>query len=371
MALRSLQLSEGGPITAAAGLAAALRDRGHEVTVSGHDDGLGDSAISGFPRPPGVRVLLFPLTSRLWEHSRRYAKWLRASAQEFDLVIINSTWISHVYFASRSCQHSKVPYIVRPHGCLTRSDMKHSALRKRIYLALVERRTLDCAVYVHCTGEAEQTDCRRLGIVNAAVVPLGVDPALLALDRGQARRSRLVFIGRIAKKKGLDIILRAMASPELAQSDVTLDVLGVDHVGMQPALESLAIELGVEDRVVFHGHVDEPVRADFLRKAGVLVLPSKDENFGLAVAEAMAAGVPVVITEFVSHAPLVAEYGAGRIASREPVDVARTVREIIDLDSDKYLEMSNAGRKLVADHYSWEKTADRVEAEFRDRAIRV
>jgi glycosyltransferase involved in cell wall biosynthesis len=359
IALRSVQLSEGGPITAAAGLADALAKSGHDVVVSGHDDGLGAQAVEGFPVRGDVAVKVFPRSSRLWEHSAAYRKWLNKHVRDFDLVLINSVWISHVFYASRACQDASVPYVIRPHGCLTKNDMKHSKLRKRVYLRLVERRHLKAAQFVHCTSQAEVDDCRNFGVKNARLIPLGVDQSLLQIGR-KMNRTCLLYVGRIAEKKGLDIAIAALSRPPLAEQEVRLDVLGVDHIGMQESLERLAKECGVEERVVFHGHVDEERRNDFLQRACALVLPSKDENFGLAVAEGLAAGVPAIITRNVSHAELLESYMAGLIVDRNAESVASAVDKILRLPDREYGEMSAAARQLVLDNYSWARTASLV-----------
>ena len=364
LALRSLQQAEGGPITAAFGLARALAQRGHEVTITAHDDGLGID-LSRAPCPDGVRVRLFPMTRRLWEHSTRYARWLRGNVSQYDLVIVNSLWISHVHHAARACQRTGTPYVIRPHGCLTESDMAHHRGRKRLYWMLEERANCRRAAFVHCTSDPEADNAKALGLDNVENIPLGVDEDLFTLEATSRRRSSVLFIGRIAEKKGVDILIRALAAPAATRAGLTLDVLGVDHRGLQPGLMTLAEELGVATRVTFHGHADAPVRAEFLRAAGMLALPSKDENFGLAVAEAMAAALPVVITPHVSHAHLVRERSAGIVADRSTDAFAAAMTELVTLPAAEYRTMAERAREAVRKAYSWDRTAELLEEAVR------
>src|SRR3712207_4213642 len=105
IAMRSLDQSEGGPITAAFGLADALRRRGHDVTIAAHDDGHPDAALPSGTHN-GVEVVIFPRTALAWEHSKEYASWLNAEVRNFDLVVINSLWISHVHYAAKACRRA-------------------------------------------------------------------------------------------------------------------------------------------------------------------------------------------------------------------------------------------------------------------------
>ena len=371
LALRSLQQAEGGPITAAFGLARALVMRGHEVTITAHDDGLGMESGLNATHPEDVRVMLFPLTRRLWEHSAEYARWLHSNVAHYDLVIVNSLWISHVHYAVKAAQRTGTPYIIRPHGCLTESDMAHHRGRKQLYWMLEERENCRRAILVHCTSESEADDARALGLLNVENIPLGVDEDLFALDAPQRRRTTVLFVGRIAEKKGVDILIRALATPVATQAGLRLDVLGVDHRSLQPSLMALADEMGVAARVTFHGHVDPQPRAEFLRTAGMLALPSKDENFGLAVAEAMAAALPVVITPHVSHARLVRERSAGLVVERSTKAFAAAMTELASMADADYPAMADRARAAVRESYSWHRTAELLEQAIRRRSCRT
>ena len=359
LAMRSLEQAEGGPITAAFGLSSSLIARGHDVTITAHDDGTSGGTSSRTQN--GITLITFPLTWRSWEHSAEYARWLRSNVEGFDVVVINSMWISHVYFAAKYAQKCGVPYILRPHGCLTTSDVSHHALRKRLYWLMIDREIAERALFVHCTSHQEAVDARALGLTNVENIPLGVEEGLFSLNLSGRVRNNVLFLGRIAEKKGLDILIRAIATDAATQTQLRVDVLGVDHRGLRAGLEQLARELAVEDRVSFHGHLEGEQRNSFLRKSGVLALPSKDENFGLAVAEAMAAGLPVVITPHVSHKDLIETNSAGFVVDRTPAAFGRALTGVAELPDDEYLAMQHRARRAVADSYSWDRTAALIE----------
>lgn len=355
LAMRSLDPSEGGPTTAAFGLAQGLSRRGHEVTLTAHDDGRSTSPdVTG---SEGLDIRLFPLSTRFWEHSRCYARWLQKSVKAYDLVIINSMWRSHVHYAAKACRAAGVPYIIRPHGCLTQSDLAHHAMRKRAYWLLKDRRICQRAAFVHCTSEQEAADARLLNPGRVEVIPLGVDRGMFGIDGGVRSRTSVLFLGRIAEKKGVDILVRSLAEEDGRQAGLTLDVVGGDHRGLQAGLEELARELQVSDRVAFHGHADANKRAQFLATAGVFALASKDENFGISTAEAMAAGLPVVITPHVSHAPLVQSTHSGLVVDRDAREFASALRSVATLPQSEFAAMGAAARAAAEEHFSWDRSA--------------
>lgn len=375
LSMRSLNPAEGGPITAAFGLSRALVRGGHSVTLAAHDDGLGVGVIKSRIRnvmgeSSQVDVEIFPRTVLAWELSVKYNRWLSHHAGDFDLVVINSLWISHVFAAARACRKHRVPYVIRPHGCLNVADWEHHKGRKDVYWRLIDRRNCASAAFLQCTSSAEKSDAEVRNLSNVVNIPLGVDPVLVGAPPASERdRSRLLYVGRIAEKKGIDLLIRSVADLASRGHEVHLDILGIDHRGLQRGLEDLAVQLSVKDRVNFRGHVEGADREPYFRSSGIFVLPSKDENFGIAVAEALSVGMPVVITPGVSHAPLVSRYGAGAVTERTANAVTEGIASIIDLPEDDYVSMARSCEELIADNFSWDRTASLLEDELKARGI--
>lgn len=359
LAMRSLEQAEGGPITAAFGLSRALQRRGHSVQITAHDDGAHDASTRVVDADVDVRF--FPRTTRVWEFSAEYARWLRLHVRDFDLVIINSLWIGHVHFAASAARRAGVPYVIRTHGCLNPADMSHNLTMKRIYWALEDKKNCSRALFIHSTSEQETGYIRAMGITNIETIPLGIDASKFELQPTVRDRTSVLFVGRIAKKKGIDILIEALAAPELSSEKYSLNILGVDHRGLQEGLEQLATDLGVRDRVHFRGHADEELRAEYLAKSGLFALPSSDENFGIAVAEAMASSLPVLVSPGVSHAAMLTSRSAGVVVERDVREVARGIASIAAMSDSDYAALAQRGRQAVEDLFSWDSVAERFE----------
>jgi glycosyltransferase involved in cell wall biosynthesis len=162
----------------------------------------------------------------------------------------------------------------------------------------------------------------------------------------------IVFLGRINWKKGLDLLIPAMAHTPGAR----LIVAGNDEECYQLKLESLARECGVSSRVSFIGPVHNEAKWQLLRSADVFALTSYSENFGNAVLEAMACGVPVVVTAGVGLASTVAAHDAGRVVEGTPAAIGEAIRNLLH-DREARRRLGANGRRIVAERFSWEGVA--------------
>jgi glycosyltransferase involved in cell wall biosynthesis len=363
ISMASVDPRRGGPSTAVRSLAATLVSQGHTVTVIAHDDGNGRDD----PEDAPYELLRFPLTSRIWQFSYEYLKWVRNNINRYDAVLVHSLFLSHSYFVPGLARKFKIPYAIRPHGSLNIKDMARNRMQKSMYLAAIERRNLLGAAFLFCTSEREAKEAIRYGNFRTEVIPLGVDSSVIA-DRNEdgVNRDLVAFIGRLTRKKGIEIVIQSMPSILAKNPNARFVVAGPDDENLQDGFEALARRLNVQESVTFPGHLDASGRNELLAQAGVFVLPSLDENFGIGVAEAMTAGVPVVITPGVSHASYVEEYKAGLVSTRDPENFASKVLAVQSADQDSYLDMSANARRLVREKYSWTRSAQRLASSFSD-----
>ncbi|WP_230119982.1 glycosyltransferase [Arthrobacter sp. Bi83] len=344
----------GGPSTAVRALASALTDQGHAVTIVAHDDK--SHAVQDDTLP--YEILRFPLTMRVWQFSAAYLSWVRKNISRYDAVLVHSLFLSHSFFVPLLARKTKVPYAIRPHGSLNIADMANNLPLKKVYLRAIEQRNLRSARFVFCTSQREADEAVRFGDFRTEVIPLGVDDSIRSgRDLALVDRNLIAFIGRLTRKKGVDIVVRSLPDILKVHPNAKIIVAGPDDEGLLDGFRQLASSLGVIDSISFPGHYGETARNELLAKAGVFILPSLDENFGIGVAEAMAAGVPVAITPGVSHAAYVPQYGAGIVSSRNPEVFATDVSRIIGLDQDAYSSMSHGAERLVQENYSWKRSA--------------
>ena len=368
----------GGPVAATHGLCKALAARGHEVTVfttDVHGTGTLDVPRAAPVVVDGVTVWYFPVAAprRLYRSPAMGAALVPGGGLQgvaaFDLVHLHSVFLWPTAAAARAARRAGVPYLVAPRGMLV-SDLlrRRGRLRKRLWIRLVERRTLARAAAIHATSELEAADLARLGLGLALppvrVVPNGVEiepllpdaPLSPAVRAALACPGLLLFLGRVSWKKGLDRLVAALAHAPQA----TLAIAGNDEEGYLATVERLAAEAGVAARVLRLGPVHGADKAALLHGAAALVLPSYSENFGNVVLEAMAAGCPVVVTPEVGLAATVAETGAGVVTSGEPALLGAALGRLL-ADPAARAAMGSRGAEAAARHFSWQAIAGRME----------
>jgi glycosyltransferase involved in cell wall biosynthesis len=372
----------GGPAVSVHGLSKALAARGHQVTVFTTDVHGATTLEVPRSRPvqfEGVTVWYFPVAfpRRLYRSPALRAALAQQleEDQSFDLVHLHSVFLLPTATAARSAERAGVPYLVAPRGMLVGDLLRRRGrLRKRLWLRLVERRTLERAAGLHATSdlEAEEAGCLGLPLPRVHVVANGVDierwdttreAGVAPLVReALAQRPLLLFLGRLSWKKGLDRLIDALALVPGA----TLAIAGNDQEACQAGLEQQAVAARINPRRIrYLGPVHGDDKAALLHYADVLVLPSHSENFGNVVLEAMAAGLPVVVTPQVGLADVVKEHGAGVVVKGHPPLLAAELRRLL-ADPAGRQEMGRRGKEAAARRFSWESVAARMEEVYAE-----
>jgi glycosyltransferase involved in cell wall biosynthesis len=217
---------------------------------------------------------------------------------------------------------------------------------------MIQRPVLEQATCFHATGDAEYEDIRRMGFRQpVAVIPNGID--LPQIDsRAQKKAARtLLYLGRLHPIKGLDVLLRAWHKLQLIYPTWTLRLAGPDARGFLSQLRALERDLGLE-RVQFLGELNGAAKWDELRAAEIFVLPSYSENFGVAVAEALASGVPAVVS---TAAPWQGLEGRGAGWWVEPTvqGVLSALHHAMKLSPEELRAMGTKGRTWMQEEFSW------------------
>lgn len=327
----------GGPSEGVRQFAGAAEERSHTVEIV-----CLDTPDAPFIKESQYAIhALGPATLRYGFCSRLYP-WLREHAGEYDAVIVNGIWQYHGLTTWRALRDSTVPYVVFTHGMLDpwfkrMYPLKH--LKKLAYWTLAERRILGESHAVIFTCEEERLlarqsfpnyNVREVVVGYGTSTPPGDSEAqrdlfLKAFPNLKGKRVAL-FIGRIHPKKACDILLQAYASVLKNEKDWMLVMAGPDQVGWQGQLTSLASELGISDQIVWTGMITGDMKWGALRASEFMILPSHQENFGIVVAEALACGVPVLISKKVNIWREVRSSNAG-LTENDDLDGTRTMLE--------------------------------------------
>ncbi|HEX6676027.1 MAG TPA: glycosyltransferase, partial [Actinomycetes bacterium] len=364
----SLDPRYGGPSVVVPRMCRALAARGHHVELLTTDpEGAGEAIEAGVTV---VRRRLHP--PRGWAASAGLGRWLRRRVGEFDVVHVHSLYLFHTWWASRCCRRARVPYVISPHGTLDPWHLAHRPRRKAAYTLLLEGRALRRAAAMHYTSVEELAHAaRHLGHgPRGFVVPPGVDrPPVrrLADDGGLAARhpelagrTLVTFLGRLTAKKRLDLLVEAFAEVAAAEPGAHLAVAGPDDEGIGAGVRARVARLGLAGRVSFLGLVTGAAKAALLGRSRVMVLASEDESFGVAVAEAMAAAIPVVVSEGVALHREVAAAGAGLVVPLAPGPLASAVLHFAS-DPEQAARCGANGRAWAWMRLSWDQAAKGLE----------
>jgi len=278
------------------------------------------------------------------------------------------TWPSRV--ARQWGKATGKPVVVSPHGMLEPWALANSAWKKRVFSWLVETDNLRGAACLHSLSIVEASNIRRLGYQNPiAVIPNGVDlapterppgPDEFELDfPAAAGRRLLLFLGRIHPKKGLPHLLRAWAAlrdeGRLDGEGWLLVVAGPDQLGHSSEVEALAASLGLRRHVRVTGPLHGNAKRRVLAAATGFVLPSFSEGFSMAVLEALAWKLPVIVTRQCNFDA--ESIGAGWVCEPNAESVAGRLRALLDTREDRRKEMGLAGRREIEKRYTWPNVA--------------
>ena len=371
----------GGPVFAVLGLTRELARQGHEVTVMTTNldgQGLLDVPLGRPVDLDGVEVWYFPIQRPRWyAFSRPLARALHEQVGRFDLVHVHTIFWWPTTVAAFSCRRKKVPYIIGPAGslspiCLSKSYERwwvslSSRTKKWLYLNTVGNLDLNRASAVHFTAAAEMEAARPLRLRPPGyVVPLGVElgeaeahsgsfPSPQALPQLRGKRM-VLFLSRLNPIKGLDRLIEALGILAARRGDFVFVIAGSGTRAYEEEVRALVRRHRLEDRTVFLGFVEGGSKWALLGEADVFVLSSYHENFGVAVVEAMAAGVPVVISDHVHIHSEVRQAGAGIVTTLDTVEIAAAIGRLLD-DERLRKEMGERGRRLARERFTWERVA--------------
>jgi glycosyltransferase involved in cell wall biosynthesis len=312
--------------------------------------------------------------------------WLFANHDRFDGVIVHALW-EYTGVAARIALRGRVPYVVFPHGMLDpyfrqAHPLKH--LKKSLYWIMEEYWTLRGAYRVLFTTEAERDLARQTFFPShwhPLVTPIGCEApppaddeqrqAFAAAVPAAAGQRFLLFLGRIDPKKGCDLLLDAFTAPQgTAAKDPALHLVmaGPDATGWGASLRERVDRTPFANRVHWPGMIRGNAKFGALAACEAFVLTSHQENFGVAVAEAMASGRPVLLTHPVNIAQEIAAGGGGLAETDTPDGVARLLDRWLELSAHQRQVMGMRARELFEERFDMPRNTQRILSVFEEPA---
>lgn len=341
--LTTVDPKTGGPIESVRQSGVEMVSRGHHVEVVCFD--APDAPfLSAFP----LRTHALGPVRHNFSYTPHFVPWLKRNAEKFDAIIINGLWQYHGFGAWKVLHKLKVPYYVFPHGMLDpwfkrNYPVKH--LKKWLYWLCAEYRVLRDARAVLFTAEEERILAREsfwLYQTNERVVSFGtgappandVDLRQIFLEAYPEIRGKriILFLGRIHTKKGCDLLVNAFARVANVDPNAHVVIAGPDSSGWMATLQRLADELNIGERITWPGMLNGDMKWGAFYASDVFILPSHQENFGIAVAESLGCGLPVLITDKVNIWREVKDDGAGFVGTDTISGTEEMLRNWLELD---------------------------------------
>lgn len=266
-------------------------------------------------------------------------------------------WLLPNVYPGLAARRARVPLIVSPHGMLGAEALRFSQAKKTLFWHLLQRHGVAGAACWHATSDKEADDIRTFGIrAPVAVVPIGID---LPTPSAQPRACEVLFLGRLHAKKGLDALLRVWPSLAARHPDWTLRIVGPQD-DAAAAYRATAERANVPN-IRFEDAVYGERKWDCYRRASLFVLPTRDENFGIVVAEALAAETPVICSDGAPWSGLV-DHGAGWWIAQSDAALAGALSDAIAVGDDERRAMGVRGRAWMAGDFAWPPVAAQMTA---------
>lgn len=303
--------------------------------------------------------------------SKRFLKWIQLHASDYDAVIVHGTWQYHSRATSQACRQAGVPYFVYPHGMLDpwfNQAYPLKRIKKQIYWWLHEHRVLKNAEAVLFTAEEECQLARKSFCpytINEHVIGYGTTPPsippekLIRPEQEWAKSPYFLFLGRVQEKKGLDLLVEAYG--QLRVNNPSIPNLVIAGPEQQPEHAKSIKERFPQDGIHWIGAISGDLKSQALASAEALTLVSHQENFGIVVAEALALGTPVLISNKVNIWREITSEGAG-FAEDDTLEGAKKLlqkwlslneQEIVNMHTQasatfqKHFELRNATIRLI------------------------
>ena len=360
----------GGPSSAIWPMLNALHNAGVDVELVTTDADGPSQRLSANQLPKvSFPVHLLPGPGQL---PNELAAWVRSNIKRFNILHTHGIWHRHGTAAMSESRRAGVPYVIRTCGMLAPYSWKRRWWKKRPYWWLFERANVRGAAVLHVTspGERAEVEAWRLP-ASVCEIPLGLDASAFDTPRqAETLRKRcgtnvgnrpiVLFLGRLHPVKGItDVLLPAFSR---MKTDAFLAIVGgpaEDAPQYESEITSQIQRLGIEKSVALLGAVSGSEKWGCYDGAAVYVQPSRTENFGLSVAEAMARGCPVIVTEGVQSRSVVEAANGGWIVPYDPNALAATL-DVALSDSDVSSAKGRAGCEYVRQELGWDRIAEKL-----------
>ncbi|RUS94995.1 glycosyl transferase [Dulcicalothrix desertica PCC 7102] len=378
----SISLIYGGPSQMVLGLAPALVKHGAEVTILTTDSN-GDTGQKPLDVPlqqpikrDGYEIIYFRCVPfRRYKFSLSLLKWLNEHAHEYDVAHLHALFSPVTSAAAAICRQNKLPYILRPLGTLDPADLRKKKYLKKIYAAFLERSNIAGASALHFTSNQEAKVSERFGVKTRDIIlPLGVTPS--ANQSEENIRAKycisenvpiILFMSRIDPKKGLDLLIPALERIQAQGLNFHFILAGTNpqDPNYETSIRTQLENSPLHQHTTITGFVTGASKSALLEASDIFVLPSYYENFGIAVAEAMVAGRPVVISDQVHIWHEIYNSQSGWVSKTEINSLTEAIIQALQNPQERIKRGANA-KECALNSFSWDAIGHQMVEYYRE-----
>ena len=366
--ITSVNKNNGGPINGLINSSKDLVDLGCTVEVACLDSP-DDKWVADFD----FTVHCFSSSLGLFSYSKEFGGWLDKSVSKYDIVIIHGLWQFHSYRSAVACIKNKIPFVVFTHGMLDPWFNKQSLLKKikkNIYWKIFEYKTINYANAVLFTSEEEKLLARNSFSPYKAiecVVSYGSRAPNIKKDKAVSvflesfpelvGKEVLLFLSRIDKKKGIDLLVESLSEKDDIPSNFVLAIAGPDNSGFKKELEEKIKKSGVSKSIVWLGMLSGDLKWGAYYYSDFFILPSHQENFGIVVSEALSTGTPVLITNKVNIWREILSSKAGLVENDDVSGINKLLDAWFNMSDTVKDDMSRSAELCFKNRFSIEKAS--------------
>jgi glycosyltransferase involved in cell wall biosynthesis len=383
--ITSVAPRHGGPTEAVLSMVRALRSEGVDASILCSNDDMGGTLnvpLNQWVDHEGLPCWFIPRVPARqhtlvgFNYAPGFSPWLREHVRDFDFIHVHTVFSHPANVAMGIARNAGIPYAVRPMGHLCRWSMRQRGWIKRLQLALTTRRNIDGAAFIHTTSSMEAEETAELGFLSRCLVlPHGLHLPPEINDAREKLRVELevpqelpllVFMSRFHPKKGIELLLEACR--ELTMN-FKLVLAGAGDDAYVATLNERIAGLGLEPHVLWYGFAEGERKWQLLQGADVFVLPSYSENFGIAVLEALACGLPVVISDQVALAESVKEQHLGCVVPTDVVAISAAIHQLLSSPAER-MQIGQRARQVAREHFSWPAAARRLITAYEEAILK-
>ena len=359
-----LGVKTGGPGETIPRLCLELKKLGHEIEIATRNSSISQAVQECEEAGVAIR--------RCGHHTTRYNTGLEKAIPRLvissDIIHSHGLWLPSNWVTGLVARLANKPLIISPRGTLQPNALNISKTKKEIAAFLFEKKNLHGAACLHATSTGEAQSFRRYGLKNpVCIIPNGVDISQF-LGRAEAlqifgetfpevkNKRILLFLSRLHPIKGIETLIKVWSKMSQFFPEWCLVIAGSDECGYSKTLMDLASHLAAHKSILFTGFLQGDLKVSAFKSASLFVLPSKTENFGLAIAEALASGCPVITTKGTPWAEL-EDYKCGWWIDICSEALEKAMCSAMQLPTDKLVQMGKNGKRLVENRYTWERVA--------------